>query len=350
MSDAATLERPAVIGHNSAAVGEMIKAEPAVVYRDETVLPSFIAEIKAEIAALPVDLTTTSGRDAIKSLSASISRRKTPIVDAGLALTEGWRKQTTAVDALKAKVIAEMDALRDEARAPLTEWEAAEDKRKTAIVSALTFFAQAAVVPAGSTVESIDATVARVEAIQIGHEFGDSLARAKEDQSAALAKLKEARAAIVKADAERAELEKLRAEAQERERAAQEVEAKRLADEAERQRIADTERRATEAAEARAKEAADAAVAAERRKAELAEQALADEQRRQREAQAAEQRRLDATAAEDARRQADQEHRGAIMRSAKEALIEHGGISEAAAKKVVLAIVAGTIPAVTLKF
>jgi colicin import membrane protein len=350
MSDAATLERHAVIGHNSAGVGEMIKAEPAVVYRDETVLPSFIAEIKGEIAALPVDLTTASGRDAIKSLSASISRRKTPIVDAGLALTEGWRKQTTAVNTLKAKVIAEMDALRDEARAPVTAWEAAEEKRKTAIVSALAFFAQAAVVPAGSTIESIDATIERVEAIQIGHEYGDSEARARQERLTALAKLDEARRAIVKADAERAELEKLRAEAQERERQAQEAEAKRLADEAERQLIAATERRATEAAEAKVKEAADAEIAAERRKAEQAEQALADERSRQREAQAAEQRRLDAIAAEDARRQADQEHRGAIMRAAKEALMEHGGISEAAAKKVVRAIVAGTVPAVTLKF
>lgn len=350
MTDAATLERPAAIGHNSAAIGEMIKAEPAIIYRDDTVLPAFVAEIEAEIAALPIDLSTTAGRAAIASLSHSISKRKTPIVDAGLSLTEGWRKQTDSVNALKKRVAAQLDALRDRARAPLTEWEAAEDKRKTAIVSALTFFAQAAAVPAGSTVESIDATVARVEAIQIGHEFGDSQTRAKEDQFAALAKLKEARAAIVKADAERAELEQLRAEAQERERVAQVAEANRLAEEAERERIANAEKRAAEAAEAKAKAEADAAIAAERRKAQEAEQALADEQARQREAQAAEQRRMDAIAAEEARRQADQEHRGAIMRAAKEALMEHGGISEAAAKKVVLAIVAGTIPSVTLKF
>mgnify|MGYP001225662316 CR=1 FL=1 len=338
------------IGHNSIAVGEMVKAEPAVVYRDETVLPAFIAEIRAEIAALPVDLTTASSRAAIASLAHSISKRKTPIVDAGLALTEGWRKQTDAVNALKKKVATQLDALRDEARAPLTEWEAAEEKRKTAIVSALTFFAQAAIVPAGSTVDSIDATVARVEAIQIGHEFGDSETRAKEDQFAALAKLREARASIVKADAERAELEKLRAEAQERERQAQAAEAKRLADEAERERIANAEKRAAEAAEAKLKAEAEAAIAAERRKAQEAEQALAAEQARQREAQAAEQRRLDAIAAEEARRQADKEHRGAVMRAAKEALMEHGGIGEGTAKKLVLAIVAGTIPAVTLKF
>lgn len=346
MTDADTMERPAAIGHNSAAVGEMIKAEPSVIYRDETVLPSFLAEIKAEIAALPVNLATASGRDAIASLAASISRRKTPIVAAGLALTEDWREKTKAVNALKSKVEAEMNALRDIARAPLTEWEAAEAKRKERIVSALTFFAQAAVVHAGSTVETVDLTIERVEAFQIGPEFGDSQQRAKDDQLSALAKLRNARAAIVKADAERVELEQLRAEAQERERAAQAAETKRLEEEAERERIAQAERRAADEAEANAKAAAEAEIAEERRKAREAEQALADEQRSQREAREAE----EAQAAEDARRQADIEHRGNIMRAAKESLMEHGGIGEAAAKKVVLAIVAGTIPAVTLKF
>jgi colicin import membrane protein len=371
------LDRPAAIGHNSASVGEMIKAEPAVVYRDETVLPSLLSEIRAEIDALPVNLSTVSGREAIASLAASISRRKTPIIAAGLALTEGWREQTKAVNTLKAKVEAEMNALRDLARTPLTEWESAEEKRKERIVSTLKLFAQAAVVPACATVESIDLTIERVASYQIGHEFGDSEKRAKEEQFAALGKLKEARAAVVKADAERAELEAFRAADLERERAAQQAEAKRLADEAERERIASAERRATEAAEAKAKaeadaaiaaerrkvqeaedalaaerarQEADAAIAAERRKVQEAEDALAAERARQEAARAAEERRLRAIAEEDARRQADQEHRGSVMRSAKEALMEHGGIDEATAKKVVLAIAAGSVPSVTISF
>lgn len=338
------------IGHNSIAIGEMVKEEPAIVFRDEATLPALVKEIEAEIEALPVNLDTDSGRKAIASLAYSISCRKTPIVAAGKALTEDWRKKTAAVNALKSKVEEEFDALRDKARAPLDQWEAAEKKRKDTIVSTLTFFAQAAAVPAGATVESVDATIARVEAIQIGYEYGDSQARAKEDQFAALAKLREARASIVRADAERAELEKLRAEAQERERQAQAAEATRLAEEAERERIANAEKRAAEAAEAKLKAEAEAAIAAERRKAQEAEQALADEQRRQREAKAAEEARIAAQAAEDARRREDIEHRGQIMRAAKESLIEHGGIDESIAKKIVLAITAGAIPHVTLKF
>lgn len=349
MSDAATLDRP-TIGHNSASVGEMIKAEPAVVYRDETVLPALVAEIKAEIAALPVDLSTDSSRKALASLAYSISTRKTPIVAAGAALTEDWRKKTAAVNALKTKVEKELDALRDAARAPLNEWEAAESARKERIINALAFLSKAATVPAGSLITDIDATVSLVEALAIDADFGDSQERALQAREDALAALAAARDALAKAEAERAELAKLRADAQERERAAQAAEEKRLAEEDERQRIANAERRATEAAEAKAKSEADSAIAAERRKAQQAEEALAAEQRRQREIEQAEAARIAAQAAEDARRQADQEHRGAVMRAAKEALMEHGGIGEAAAKKVVLAIVAGTIPSVTLKF
>ncbi len=338
------------IGHNSIAIGEMVKEEPSIIFRDEAALPALLKEIEGEIDALPVNLDTDSGRKAIASLAYSISTRKTPIVAAGKALTEDWRKQTAAVNVLKSKVEEEFDKLRDKARAPLTKWEQAEKAREERVATALIVFDKAPIVPAGATVEEVDHIIAQVEAVVIDGAFRESKDRATTAKATALAKLAEARAAIVQAEAEREELEKLRAERQEREKAAQAAEEKRLAEEEERQRIAAAERRAVEAAEAKVKAEADAAIAAERRKAEEAAQALSDEQRRQREAKAAEEARVVAQAAEDARRQADIEHRGNVMRAAKEALIEHGGIGEATAKKIVLAIVAGTIPAVTLKF
>lgn len=402
MSLAATMERPTPgIGDNSASVGEMIKAEPAVVYRDESVLPALLAEIEAEIAALPIKLTTASGREAISSLSGSISSRKARIVEAGLALTEGWRKRTTAVNTIKKAASDGLDALRDKARQPLTDWENAEKDRKAAVAGALTAFAQASIVPAGSTIESVAATVARIEAMQIGPEFGDSEERARQDKATALARLDEARIAIERANAERVELEALRKAAAENDAAKQvleyikqvrmgmiggqtypfpillrEVEEKiraedypeRFRAEIEAARVEAHEHlteafmthmergqreaaaQAAAAAEARVKAEQEAAIATERRKAQEAQDALAAEQRRAREAAEAEAARVAAVAAEDARRLADIDHRSTIMRAATEALMEHAGISEAAAKKVVLAITGGSIPAVTLKF
>jgi colicin import membrane protein len=57
----------------------------------------------------------------------------------------------------------------------------------------------------------------------------------------------------------------------------------------------------------------------------------------------------DRTKREEAARQADREHRGKVMGEAKSALIEIGA-AEDLAKKIVLAIVAGEIPHVSLRF
>ena len=71
------------IGHNSITIGEMVKDEPAVVYRDETVLPALVAEISAEIAALPVDLKTASGRAVLNNKSVFVG------INNDLALSAG---------------------------------------------------------------------------------------------------------------------------------------------------------------------------------------------------------------------------------------------------------------------
>lgn len=350
MSDVETLERPAGIGHNSAAIGEMVREEPALIYRDEAALPALLKEIDAEIEAAAADVSTQSGRDALRSLAASISRRKTPIVDAGKALTEDWRKKTAAVNALKSKVEDEFDKRRVQARAPLTAWEDAEKARVTRVTDTLVFLDRVWRLPAGASVGDVDALIAEVEAIAIDADFGDSKSRASAAKGDALERLRYSRAEIIKAEEDRQELARLRAEQEERERTAREAEAKRIADEAEKARIAEAERRAAEEAERKAKSEAEAAIAEERRKAEVAQRALEEEQRRQREAKEAEDKRLADRAAELERRQKDIEHASRIMGAAKEALMAQAGLDEEAARRVVKAIRAGSIPSVTLSF
>lgn len=340
------MQSAAQIGNNSASYGQMITEDPAVIYRDDSALPALVLEIKGEIAAHEPDVSTKSGREAIASLAYSISRRKTPIIKAGAALTEDWRKKTGAVNSLKALVEKEFDALRDEARAELDAWEAKEKARAAQVDHAVGFLQAAGATHTGRSVAEIDDAIARVNALQISDDFGDSAQRVADEKASALAALTSARAAAVQAEEERAELARLRAEAEERAKAAREQEAARIAKEAEDARVAAAEKRAAAEAEARANAEYKAAVAAEARKAEEAQRALAAEQRRQQEASEAVQREAD----EAARRQADNDHRGVVMRAAKEALMEHAGISEAAAKKAVLAIVAGSIPSVTLTF
>lgn len=132
------------------------------------------------------------------------------------------------------------------------------------------------------------------------------------------------------------------------------------AQQAEALRVETARREAAEEAHNRARAAAEDArnaEIAEHNRALEAEKRRADEAeaKRQREAaQAAEEQRQREVEAEakrkaDEARAADQEHRGRIMGGAKEALIELGA-DEALARTIVLAIAAGHVPAVSIRF
>jgi colicin import membrane protein len=58
-----------------------------------------------------------------------VTRSKTAIDDAGKKLNEEARAKINAVDAQRRKIREELDALAEEVRKPLTEWEKAEDQR-----------------------------------------------------------------------------------------------------------------------------------------------------------------------------------------------------------------------------
>jgi len=350
----------AVIGHNSASYLQMVEADPAIIYRDDEALPALVDELDALIAAAVGDVTTKKGREAIASLAHSISRRKTPILDAGKKLTEDWRKKTGEVNARKSMVEQYLDTLRDKARAPLDAWETAEKSRVVRVETAMSTFRQATSYPASYTIANFDEDIAAIEAISIDGDFGDQADAAEDAKVEAIAALRVGRANLIKAEQEQAELARLRAEAEERDRVARQEEARRAAEEADRDRIAAAERRAAAEAEARVKaeqEAAaaqakaeqEAALAEERRKAREAEEALAAEKRRQREE--AEARAVAEAAAqrEQERRQADIAHKSKIMGEAKAAIMTCG-VDEPIAKQIVLAICAGSVPHITIRF
>lgn len=146
-----------------------------------------------------------------------------------------------------------------------------------------------------------------------------------------------------------------------------EAEVRRQSEAAEAERIRVAEERAAEnareeaariareAEEARQREH-DAAIAEERRQREEAErvaQAERDERERQDAERRAEEARVAAETAriaeEDRKREANRAHRARIQKAAKEAIMACG-CAEAIAQDIVRAIVAGKVPAVTLKF
>jgi hypothetical protein len=346
------------IGHNSASFIEMIEADPGVVFREKGSVAALYDEIRAEIAAFKPDLTTDKGRKAVAAFAARIVRRKTAIDAAGKELNAELNKQVDAVDAVRRDIRNTLDIFRDQARKPLTEWEAAEEERAAFVERTIQSLSSSCYVQAGTSADEISQMIAGVEAIEIDPKvFGVREPVATKEKARALASLAEALTRAAREAEERAELDRLRAEQEAREKREAEERAAREKAEAETRAAEEMNRREEEAA----KRAAEAAAAAERARAEQAaneerrkhEEALAAE-RRERERLEAEARqaaeRAEREAAEAAKREADKAHRGKVMGAAKTAIMGAADVDEDRAKKIVLAIVAGEIPNVTLRF
>ncbi len=393
------------LAENDQPIALVVEHRPAIVLLDEGKRDLFFADIEKRVAKYVPDLTTAAGRAAVRSFAANITKSKTAASAAAAQLTEEWRTKTKAVNEVKKSIEERLTALATQARKPLTDWETAEEKRVEACEAALKDLTSMGVVPLSATAEQVQATIDAATAFQIdpaqfqgmteaaikarNHTLellGTAMERIQQQEAerAELAALREAAAARAAEDAARAEREaaeraereaqeaeaarieqerveaeqarvraaqKAAAEAERRHQLAEQAEAKRVEDEA--RAVREREKAAAAAAqaareEAEARERAHAAALAEERanSERIAQEAQADRDRLAREkekqdaAVEAERRRI-------AKLEADQAHRTEAKRAVKEVLLTTG-ISEDQAKAIVLLIVSGEVPRVTL--
>lgn len=238
------------------------KAAVALAFESDASLDAILRRIEAEAKAEVLTADTTEGRDRIKSLAYKIARSKTTMDDIGKGLTEEARKLQSAINARRNVVSARLDSLKTEVRAPLTAWEAAEDRRKDAHVDRMATEFSPRALPSGSAaLQAMRDRAAGIEIDASWEEFTESAAKAKADCLRFLdLKIGDA----LREEEREAELQRLRAaEAQRKAQEAAEAQ-ERAAREAEAQK----EREAAQAAALEAQRAKDAEIAA--LKAELA--------------------------------------------------------------------------------
>lgn len=374
-----------------------ISEETAPVVYVQNGLKPFLQMIKDEVCGEVPDLSTLKGRERIASLAFTVSKRKAAVEKPGRDYLRKIKELPKVIEAELREFVRDADALRDEIRKPLSDWEAAEAAKKREIEAWVGELRLDPLTISTADSEYLKISIGAFEGILIDGEWlGDHEAEALRLKADTLASLRDALEKRTKYEAEQAELVRLRAEAEaqtQRDREAEiaraaadraRVEAEQRA-QAERDAAARREQELLEEAAAaqRASEQAarDAEAAAERQRLQLQLQAeQAERQAAQAEAdriaaeQRAEQERLDAVrrqeeAVERARqdelarqkaeadealrqqklREADQAHKVKVMGAAKEALMTMN-ITEELAKAIVLKIARREIPNITINF
>jgi hypothetical protein len=331
-------------------------------------LDALLSQLDADARSIVPDVSTKKGRDTIRSTAAKIAKTKTYLDGLGKDLTANLKRQTAAVDVERKAMRDRLDALKDDVRRPLTEWEQAEESRVAGHRERIADLVHAASYSPESASSELSAALARIESVELGPQWEEFEAEAARAKDSAVATLRAAIETAKRREAEQAELVRLRAEAAERER--QEREGRIAAEAAERAK-AEAECIAREAAEeverkaqAERLRAENERLQAERDRAEAERRAIEAEQHAKQAAedaerrvqQAAEQERARAkaeaehVAAETAKRAADREHRARINTEAATALVASAGVSLDQARAIVTAIARGAIPAVGISY
>lgn len=294
-------------------------------------LDPILEKIAKEARSVVPDVSTAKGRDAIKSMAYKVAKSRTYLDGLGKDLVTEMKELPKRVDEHRRKAREFLEALQEEVRKPLTEWEAEQERIEAEKKAA----AEAKALAEKEAAEAA-AMAQRVEndhelALLLNADF-DRQVQAKKAAEIQAAKERDER--IAREAAEAASRAAEAKAAQERaEAAARELALKVAAEMAEKERQAAIAKAEADAARAE-QEKKDAAAKAERDKAaaiEAERQRVAAEKAREEKERAA--------------READKAHRAKINAACLAALVEHAGLSEEDAKSAVIAIAKDLIPA-----
>ncbi|WP_323100468.1 hypothetical protein [Klebsiella variicola] len=306
-----------------------IKPEQAPALYRAGGLDAYLEQIRQAVNEVP-DLTTKKGRDRVASLAAQVSRSKTAIEKPGREYLKRLKEAVRPAEAEIKRFVDACDELRDATRKPLTEWEA-EQERIKAEEAMNALHAEALAMN-----EEFDRQLAA--RIESDHEMAllmnDAFDREQADKAAEAERQRIAHEEEIKRLAAAAAAREVEQRAQrEREEAAhREAVLKAQAEQAERDRIA---------AEQKAEADKKAAVEAERRKAQEEADRIRREAEQREQARLAEEKRK---ADEQARREADVKHRKAVGVEVVKALMANTSLTRDQAIEVLTAVKDGHIP------
>lgn len=349
---------------------------PAIVFGPGGV-EKIIKDLTDKVLAIPTDISTATGRKAIASLAYKVARSKTALDEMGKELAADLKRQTNAIDAERRTIRDRLDALQEQVRKPLTDWENAEKQRVADHEAALLAITESPLYGARETSAEVRARLDYLTNYP-ARDWQEFAERARKTLDAEIARTRDILATVEKRESEAAELERLRAERIAREQAERDARIAAEAAERARREAEDKAARAQALADAKAREAREKAerekaaaeqaarqaeerarkaeadrIAAEQKAKADAEAAAAKAERDRHEAIEAERKRVAdekaAQAREAAKREANKKHRDEINRNAKQSFVACG-MAEDAAELAVALIAQGAIPNVAITY
>lgn len=323
------------------------KKNAMAVFTNNDQLDPLIEAIEKEARSLVPDVTTKKGRDAIASMAHKVARSKTYIDNAGKDLVAELKALPKQIDESRRVVRERLDALKDEVRRPLTEWEA--EQARIAAEKAAEEERQCIEAEQKAALEALK------KQIETDHEMAllmnDAFDREQAEKKAEAERRRIAREEEIARQAE----EKAKREAAEKAQreidaaAAREREAILAKERAERERIEAQQRAEREQREAaeRAEREKQAAVEAERRMAQEEADRIRREAEQREQARLAEEKRK---ADEQARREADVKHRKAVGTEIVKALLVNTSLTRDQAIEVLTAVKDDRIPHTSISY
>ena len=303
------------------------QASILTVFTEQGVIDPLLSRIAEEARKLQADPATAKGREDIASMAYKVARTKTYLDGLGKDLVADMKELPKKVDASRKAMRDFLDALKDEVRQPLDQWEAE----------------QARVEAERKAQEEAEA---QAKEIEFTHEIA-LLLNADYDR-----KKVEAAQAAEKARLDREEQlrregeERAKKEADDKAKAKQEAAKRR---EAEAKLAQERAEREQALAEQRAKDAEAAAARAQKESEERAEQAAIEATQRERARQEA---ALKAEAEAREAKERDVEHRRRVNNEIVQALLDAKihGVTESVAKEMVKAIAQGKVAHLAISY
>lgn len=308
-------------------------------------LDPLIEAVREKVDAFEHNLTTAKGRAETKTLAANVSKAKTMLDGLGKKLTEKQKAEIKIVDNSRKKMRDQLDELRDKARAPLTEWEEAEDKRVKLIQQNMEYIEGFMRLDENPTAKVYQGKLEDLVAFQLHERFGERQFEAEDKKSRAIVFLEDRVNLCKKSEAEKEELEALRAEKEARAREDQ-AEADRVRKAEIEEELIRQENERLEQVKNDAVNDAKAEVEAAKEKAKKAEWAAEQAEANARKKLEAEKEK---ELAEAKAREENAIHNREIKTEVKNAMIDLG-IPEKDAINLIVAICKNEVPHISIRF